>query len=98
MIFSTPLTRKRRRPPNTDNVTALHEANFAKLAKVVPCLNEINGETRALHWKNSRLTVRCLEHSKYTRTFLLSLQHVNGHAWLGNIDIKIRNYYDARVT
>ena len=98
MMFSTPITRKHRRPSATNNATALHEANFAKLARVIPCLNDLDESLRILQHNNIRLEVRLLETSKYTKTFTLSLQQSPDHHWLNTIDLKIRNYFDARVT
>ena len=85
------------------NATALHEANFAKLARVVPGLRDIQGHVFISGPKNSKLELKILETSKYTKTFSLHLNYnreKQNHIqpWLSNLQIKIRNYYDASVT
>jgi uncharacterized protein YqiB (DUF1249 family) len=91
--------KKRRR----HNTTALHEANFAKLARVVPRLRDLQGHVSVSGPNDSRLELNILETSKYTKTFSLHLNHNitkqnAAQPWLSDLQIKIRNYYDASVT
>ncbi len=88
------LIAKRRRP----NATALHEANFRKLARVVPDLGELETSITVHGSHGTRLSLHILEISKYTKTFSLHLQRDDQQPWLPGLDMKIRNYYDANVT
>ena len=85
------------------NATALHEANFAKLARVVPCLRDLQGHIFLSGPNKSQLELNILETSKYTKTLSLHLNHGNTNQsnlqpWVSDIQMKIRNYYDASVT
>lgn len=80
------------------NATALHEANFAKLMRVVPCLKNLQLKDRVLIHGDSRLELEVIEISKYTKTISLRLQQVPQQSWLNHLHLKIRNYYDAGVT
>ncbi len=85
------------------NATALHEANFAKLARVVPGLRDLQGHVFINGPNNSQLELKILETSKYTKTFSLHLNYSKikqnrSQPWLSNLQIKVRNYYDASVT
>ncbi len=80
------------------NATALHEANFRKLARVVPVLLTLETTTTAQDTNGMQLSLRILETSKYTKTFSLHLEHATGQPWLPGLHMKIRNYYDAGVT
>jgi uncharacterized protein YqiB (DUF1249 family) len=85
------------------NSTALHEANFAKLARVVPGLRDLQGHVFLSGPSDSQLELKILETSKYTKTFSLHLNHnmtkqKTMQPWLSNLQLKIRNYYDASVT
>ena len=85
-------TRRRR------NATALHEANFAKLAKVVPALETLEEPEKVLTQEDARLELRLLEVSRYTKTFTLTLKHSVDQQWLTQLQLKVRNYYDAGVS
>lgn len=80
------------------NATALHEANFAKLAQVVPCLGNLQVSDRVLTQGDLRLELEVVEVSKYTKTISLRLQQAPQQAWLTQLQMKVRNYYDAGVT
>lgn len=80
------------------NTTNLHEANFKKLSRVVPGLHELEKSIRAHGQDGTRLNLHILEISKYTKTFALQLIHGTDQPWLPSLNMKIRNYYDARVT
>lgn len=80
------------------NSTMLHEANFKKLARVVPDLSELETGTTAQGAHGTQLSLHILEISKFTKTFSLHLQHAAEHPWLPGLQLKIRNYYDANVT
>ena len=99
-IFSnnTPIVKRQRR-----NATALHEANFAKLARVIPGIRDLQGHVIVSGPNRSRLELKIIETSKYTKTFSLHLNHNiadqnKTKPWLSNLQLKIRNYYDASVT
>lgn len=80
------------------NATNLHEANFKKLSRVVPGLLDLENSI-CVHGRNgTRLVLDILEVSKYTKTFSLQLIHETNQDWLPGLHMKIRNYYDARVT
>lgn len=80
------------------NSTALHEANFAKLDLVFPCLRELEGKISGRGPENTTVEIQVLENSKYTNTISLKLNQRSAHALLPALHLKIRNYYDASVT
>ena len=80
------------------NATALHEANFAKLSRVIPCLNDLSVSDRIIILGDARLELEILETSKYTRTISLRLLQPPQQSWLAHLQMKIRSYYDAGVT
>ncbi len=80
------------------NATALHEANFRKLARVIPVLLELEIATIVKNTNGMQLSLHILETSKYTKTFSLHLQHSAEQTWLPGLHMKIRNYYDAGVS
>lgn len=80
------------------NATTLHEANFGKLARVVPCLAAMDVQDRVILNDGHRLELQVLEVSKYTLTFSLTLKQAMDQQWLPHLQMKIRNYYDAGVT
>ena len=85
------------------NATALHEANFAKLARVIPGLRDLQGHIFLSGPNESKLELRILETSKYTKTFSLHLNLSNtkqsvAQPWVSDLQMKIRIYYDASVT
>ena len=80
------------------NATNLHEANFKKLARVVPGLHDLKKSIRVRGQDGTRLDLDVLEISKYTKTFSLRLIHDADQPWLPGLHMKIRNYYDVRVT
>jgi len=80
------------------NSTAVHEANFAKLARVIPDLDAIEQHATIAGPNGTRLELQLLESSKFTRTFSLRLWQAPGQQWLPPLHLKIRNYYDASVT
>jgi len=80
------------------NATTLHEANFKKLARVVPDLFELETGTTVQGARGTQLSLHILEISKYTKTFSLHQQRSVEHPWLPGLQLKIRNYYDAGVT
>ena len=80
------------------NATTLHEANFKKLARVVPNLHMIKKSTTVHGQDGTQLSLHILEISKYTKTFSLHLQQNSDQPWLPGLHMKIRSYYDAGVT
>ena len=80
------------------NATNLHEANFKKLARVVPGLQNLEKSICVQGQDGTRLDLDVLEISKYTKTFSLRLIHDTDQPWLPGLHMKIRNYYDVRVT
>lgn len=80
------------------NATALHEANFAKLARVIPGLRNLQAAVAVRGPDNTSLELRILESSRYTKTFSLRLKQDPSQPWLTHLQLKIRNYYDAGVT
>lgn len=85
--------RKRR----LENATALHETNFAKLAKVIPGLRHIHSSRLLRGLGNSLLELEILERSRFTTTFSLHLKHYETQRWLPALHMKVRSYHDARV-
>lgn len=94
MLSAPPLIKKRQR----HNATPLHEANFAKLARIVPGLHNLQDHACVHGPNNSQLEIRVLETSKYTKTFSLHLSQDRTQPLLSTLQMKIRNYYDASVT
>jgi len=80
------------------NSTALHEANFEKLARVFPGLRDLRGKITGRGPENSIVEVQLLEDSRYTNTISLKLKQDTTHTLLPSLHLKIRNYYDANVT
>lgn len=80
------------------NATNLHEANFKKLARVVPSLRNLETSIYVRGQGDTHLSLDILEISKYTKTFSLRLIHDTKQPWLPGLHMKIRNYYDVRVT
>lgn len=80
------------------NSTVLHEANFAKLARVFPDLRYLQGKITGKGPDDSRFEVQLLENSKYTNTISLKLNQSSTHVLLPTLHLKIRVYYDANVT
>lgn len=80
------------------NTTSLHEANFRKLSRVIPELHKLENTLCARGPNGVRIVLKILEISKYTKTFSLQLIHETDQPWLPGLHMKIRNYYDARVT
>ena len=56
------------------NATALHEANFAKLARVVPGLHNLEKHMCIQGPGDSLLELRVVDISKYTKTFSILLK------------------------
>lgn len=86
---------KKRQPKNS---TALHEANFEKLARVFPGLRDVQGKISGRGPGSSIVEIQILENSKYTNTISLTLNLSTAHNLLPTLQLKIRNYYDASVT
>ena len=81
-----------------NNATHLHEANFKKLSRVVPGLHDLKNSICVNGQNGTQLVLHILEVSKYTKTISLQLIHDTHQPWLPGLHMKIRNYYDARVT
>jgi hypothetical protein len=80
------------------NATNLHEANFRKLARVVPDLHVIENSISVQGQGGTKLSLHILEITAYTKTFAFHLQQNADQPWLPGMHMKIRNYYDAGVT
>lgn len=80
------------------NITSLHEANFKKLLRVVPGLITLEDAMHVRGKDGTQIALKILEISKYTKTFSLQLIQQTEQEWLPGLHMKIRNYYDARVT
>lgn len=80
------------------NSTSLHEANFAKLSRVIPGLRGLTGKISGRGPNNTLVEIQILDNSKYTNTISLKVKQDSVHALLPALHIKIRNYYDASVT
>lgn len=79
------------------NATRLHEANFIKLAQVVPCLTDLRVRDRVLIEGDACLELEYLETSRYTRTISLRLRQSPQQRWLTHLHMVIRSYHDAGV-
>jgi uncharacterized protein YqiB (DUF1249 family) len=79
-------------------MTALHEGNYAKLQRVVPCIRHLRHDTtyRAQR-SNQHIEISILEKTKYTTTFSLTLVHESMQRWIPKIFMTVRTYHDARV-
>ena len=87
---------KRRR--QLENSTTVHEANYAKLQRVVPHINLLKGDVKycAKH-NNQHVEIHVFEKTKYTTAFSLTLTHPCIRRWVPEIFMKVRTYHDARV-
>lgn len=87
---------KRRRRLN--NSTAVHEANYAKLQRVMPHIHTLEGDLWYSTESNGhQVEIHILEKTKYTTAFSLKFAHPCMHQWVPQIVMKIRTYHDAKV-
>lgn len=87
---------KRRR--KLDNSTTVHEANYAKLQRVMPHIHALNGNLKYSSQSNGQhIEIHILEKTKYTTAFSLTLNHAYMRRWVPELYIKVRTYHDARV-
>ena len=83
----------------SENMTAVHEANYAKLQRVVPGLKSIGHDVKYHSQSNSgqHIEILILEKTPYTTAFSLTLKHSAMRRWLPELFMTIRTYHDARV-
>jgi uncharacterized protein YqiB (DUF1249 family) len=87
---------KRRRSLN--NSTPVHEANYAKLQRVMPQIDTLQGDLKYSSQRNGHhLEIHILEKTKYTTAFSLTLTHASMRRWVPEIFMKVRTYHDAKV-
>jgi hypothetical protein len=80
------------------NSTALHEANYAKLMRVVPPLRYLSTPSRMEARGHAQvLLLNVLEKTRYTTVIALGLQHATSTPWLSSQTLSVRIYHDARV-
>jgi uncharacterized protein YqiB (DUF1249 family) len=87
---------KRRRPLN--NSTPVHEANYAKLQRVMPTIETLEGDLKYSSQSNGHhVEIHILEKTKYTTAFSLTFTHASMRRWVPEIFMKVRTYHDAKV-
>lgn len=87
---------KRRR--QLDNSTMVHEANYAKLQRVMPQIHTLQGDLKYCSQSNGHhVEIHILEKTPYTTAFSLRLTHACMRQWVPEIAMKIRTYHDAKV-
>jgi len=87
-----------KRRKHFDNSTAMHEANYAKLQRVMPQINTLQGDLKYSSQSNGHhVLIHILEKTKYTTAFSLTLTHQSMLDWVPKIFMKVRTYHDAKV-
>ena len=80
------------------NLTAVHEANYVKIMRVLPYLRnlELDAQLNA-NTLSHKVEVRILEVTRYTSSFSFAITYKTRHVWLPQLHMAIRCYHDARV-
>lgn len=82
----------------TINSTAIHEANYAKLLRVIPPLKYLSNPSKMVaRGHNQVLLLNVLEKTRYTTLIELGLQYAVANPWLSRQSLSVRIYHDARV-
>ncbi|WP_455203798.1 DUF1249 domain-containing protein [Kaarinaea lacus] len=80
------------------NLTAVHEANYTKLERIVPHMNALDSDIRYRSKTTTQhIEIQILEKTAYTTAFSLTLVQPHMRHWLPEIVMKIRTYHDAKV-
>lgn len=102
MCLSRPAAERRRKKyvPDLRRLGALGEANYLRVCKLAGA--SLLGDCREFALCNGEIylgtvTLKMIEHCKYTDTFLLEQVH-NGGRWLNNPQFTVRSYHDARIS
>jgi len=87
-----------KRQRRLNNSTPVHEANYAKLQRVLPHINILQGDLKYSSQSNGQyIEIHILEKTKYTTAFSLTLTHSSMRRWVPEISMKVRTYHDAKV-
>ena len=86
--------RKRR----TENLTTVHEANYAKLRRVVPQLNLVEEDAQYyMETQGQRILLNVLEQTNYTTVVGIEISHATFSQYLSVLNMTVRCYHDAQV-
>ncbi|WP_027858886.1 DUF1249 domain-containing protein [Marinobacterium jannaschii] len=90
---------KRKYVPDLTRQTAQCEANYARMLKLLPDIDDCGERDFHVRWQQHQTVVRLSveERFKYTTTVRLSYQHDGQSPWLEAPALLIRLYHDARV-
>lgn len=80
------------------NLTAVHEANYVKIMRVLPYLRNLEFEAQlSTSTRFHNIDVRILEVTRYTSSFSFAITYKTRKLWLPQLHMAIRCYHDARV-
>ncbi|MGB0466083.1 MAG: DUF1249 domain-containing protein [Pontibacterium sp.] len=90
---------KARYVPDLSKQMAQCEANYLRLMKLMPDLDECDARRFQLSWPDHqvRLSLIVEERFKYTTSVLVSQQHDHDSPWLEAPELVVRLYHDARA-
>jgi uncharacterized protein YqiB (DUF1249 family) len=87
-----------KRQRHLNNSTPVHEANYAKLQRVLPYIHVLQGDLKYSSQRDGQhIEIHILEKTKYTTAFSLTLTHACMSRWVPEISMKVRTYHDAKV-
>lgn len=82
----------------SNNMTSIHEVNYAKLMCVVPQVLELAlMQKMRLKINNEKIIVCIEECTKFTTSLSFFTQHGSTLKWLPGVFIQARMYHDAKV-
>lgn len=90
---------KRKYIPDLSRQQAVCEANYARVLKLLPELEEGVAREYQISWDGQQVMIRLSveECFRYTTTVLISQQIDPGSRWLESPGLAIRLYHDARM-
>ncbi|MGB0733436.1 MAG: DUF1249 domain-containing protein [Pontibacterium sp.] len=88
---------KKRYTPDLVKQAATCEANYMRLCKLMPCLDDQDEWCYQVSWPehSALLQVEIVERFTYTTTVKLNQYHPGGSAWLSVPELFVRLYHDA---
>lgn len=87
-----------KRQRRLNNSTPVHEANYAKLKRVLPHIHILKGDSKYCSQRNGQhIEIHILEKTRYTTAFSLTLTQTCMSHWVPEISMKVRTYHDAKV-
>ncbi len=86
--------RKRR----VENLTDVHEANYAKMRRVVPQLDVVQEDSQYfLETPGQRILLNITEQTQYTTVVQIEIAHAPFSPYLSELNMTVRCYHDAQV-